>query len=75
MSEPKQDCHKQVAVPFPITLEGLMSGLKRIGWFVTTVSPPGTNPPEMSVLCGECADALIPELTKATREAWKKRDS
>ncbi len=72
MSAPAQDCDKSIQVMFPFNLERLTSELKRAGWFVTIVTPPGVNPPVMSVLCGECADALIPELTKATREAWQK---
>ena len=75
MSEPKQDCDKKIDVLFPFNLEKLTSELKRAGWFVTACTPPGVNPPVMAVLCGDCADALIPELTTATRKIWKERDS
>ena len=75
MSEPKQDCDKRVDVMFPFNLERLTSELKRVGWFVTAVTPPGVNPPVMAVLCGDCADALIPELAAAARKVWKDRDS
>lgn len=75
MSEPKQDCDKKIDVLFPFNLEKLTSELKRAGWFVTVCTPPGVNPPVMAVLCGDCADALIPELTAATRKIWKERDS
>jgi len=75
MSEPKQDCDKRVDVMFPFNLERLTSELKRVGWFVTAVTPQGVNPPVMAVLCGDCADALIPELAAAARKVWKDRDS
>ncbi len=75
MSEPKQNCDKSIIVMFPFNLERLTAELKRAGWFVTIATPAGVSPPVMSVLCGECADALIPDLTKATREAWGKLDS
>lgn len=75
MSDPKQNCNKTIGVLFPFNLEKLTSELKRAGWFVTVVTPPGTNPPVMSVLCGDCADALIPKLTAFTRKVWKDGDS
>ena len=75
MSEPKQDCERRIAVPFPFNLEKLTAELKRAGWFVTVTTAPGVNPPVMAVLCGDCADALLPELTAATRKIWKEHAS
>lgn len=75
MSEPKQDCDRRIDVLFPFNLGRLTSELKRVGWFVTAVSEQGVNPPVMSILCGDCAEAIIPELVEATRKVWKERDS
>lgn len=70
MSDPPQKCDKRLALLLPFNHEKLVNGTKHAGWFVTIVSPPGVNPPECTVLCGDCARALLPDLVDATLKVW-----
>jgi len=67
MSEPRQECMRRLTVPMPFDLEGLRMEGNRYGWFVTVVTPPGTSPLAVTVLCPTCAEALIPELAAVAR--------
>ena len=69
LSSPRQDCNRAVVVSMPFDLEALRAGTNQIGWFVSIITPPGQNPPAVTVLCPACADALIPELAAVARQA------
>jgi len=67
--EPRQ-CDESVAIRFPIELEGLTRLLMGYGWFVTVASgesvDSGDSLHAYSVLCPQCAAALLPTDVVAT---------
>ena len=71
-SDPPRQCDRTMSLLLPFTHEKLVSSAKHAGFFVTFVTPPGVNPPECTVLCRECAHAMIPDLAEATEKIWSE---
>lgn len=65
-----ETCTNTVPVLMPVNLDSLTQQLRTAGWFVSVVTPPGVNPPEVTTLCGDCARALVPDLVEATLKVW-----
>lgn len=64
-----QQCDRSVSIKMPFTHEQLQSKLwSEHGWYMTAVSPQGTSPIEVGVLCPHCAEALVPELVAEARK-------
>lgn len=67
-SQPPQACLERILMPMPFDVETLRNKVAPNGWFVTVTTPPGESPPAVTVLCGRCAEAIMPpELLAAAK--------
>jgi hypothetical protein len=60
----------------PFDMEELRAHAWKDGWFVTMTSPPGEGLLSCTVLCGSCAEKVLPpELVAAARDAMNNRNN
>ena len=68
-SEPPQTCDRSLVMAMPVTSESLFQVANGAGWVVTLACPPGETLSRVTVLCGDCAAAVLdPELLQVARQ-------